>query len=299
MTNEKTTSPPRMRFKMRDTVIRRLAFRTKNQVRILSFLALNVWASTLHAQSSASFSQTPQTSQGQQAPLPQAPQSSVAGMNESPQQPIPSIQTPQSSPDSSPSSKSSSEMSVQGRPGGQVQEGSLQPSATEAVSGDYILRGGDVVDMMIYREPDLAIKSKIGKDGMVELPFLGGVKIGGLSVRSASSLIRDKYNADYIVNPQVYLTVVSFNQSKFTVIGQVSRPGTYQNTGGETMGLLDAIGMAGGFTKIADRGHVIIKRHEGNSIRTIKVNAKKLTDSGTDIIEIQPGDVINVGESWF
>jgi hypothetical protein len=44
---------------------------------------------------------------------------------------------------------------------------------------------------------------------------------------------------------------------------------------------------------------VIIKRHEGNSIRTIKVNAKKLTDSGTDIIEIQPGDVINVGESWF
>jgi len=281
---------------MRGIPAGRLAFVVKKQVRVFSFFALNVWAATLLAQSSTSISQI---SQGQQTSVPQAPQSSVTGMNAAPQQPVSSIQTPSASPDSSSSSKSSSEGNPQGRSGGQVQESNQPPSATESVSGDYILRAGDVLDLVIYREPDLAIKSKIGKDGMVELPLLGGVRVGGLTIRSATSLIRDKYNADYVVNPQVYLNVASFNQSKFTVIGQVSRPGTYQNTGGETMGLLDAIGMAGGFTKIADRGHVIIKRHEGNSIRTIKFNAKKLTDSGNDIIEIQPGDVINVGESWF
>ncbi len=61
----------------------------------------------------------------------------------------------------------------------------------------------------------------------------------------------------------------------------------------------EAIGMAGGFTRIADRGHVVVKRREGDSVRPIKVKAKKLADSGVDQFEIKPGDVINVGESWY
>lgn len=168
-----------------------------------------------------------------------------------------------------------------------------------AANGDYMLRAGDTIEMIIYREPDLTIRSRIGKDGMVQLPLLGEVKLGGLTIRNATTLIRNRYNADYLVEPQIYLNISAYNTRKFTIIGQVGRPGSYEFGGGEELGLLEAIGMAGGFTRIADRGHVLIKRREGNSIKSIKVNAKKLADVGVDQCVIQSGDVINVGESWY
>ena len=168
-----------------------------------------------------------------------------------------------------------------------------------AANGDYILRAGDTIDLVVYREQDLNMRSKIGKDGMVQLPLLGEVKLGGLTVRAASALVRQKYNADYLVEPQIYLNVATYSTLKFTIIGQVGRPGTYEYSGSEPLGLLEGIGMAGGFTRIADRGHVVLKRREGDAVRTMKINAKKLAESGKESFEIQSGDVINVGESWY
>ncbi len=172
-------------------------------------------------------------------------------------------------------------------------------SSFGAANGDYTLQPGDTIEMVVYREPDLSIRSRIGKDHMVQLPLLGEVRLGGLTVRNATALIRQKYNADYLVEPQIYLNIASYNARKFTIIGQVGKPGAYEFAGGEALGLLEAIGMAGGFTRIADRGHVVVKRREGDSVRVLKVNAKKLSDAGVDRFEIQPGDVINVGESWY
>ena len=118
-------------------------------------------------------------------------------------------------------------------------------------------------------------------------------------MRNATSLIRDKFNADYLVDPQIYLNVAAYNTRKFTIIGQVGRPGTYEFSGSDSLDLLEAVGMAGGFTRIADRAHVVVKRREGNAMRVLKVNAKKLSDVGLDRFEILPGDVINVAESWY
>jgi polysaccharide export outer membrane protein len=177
--------------------------------------------------------------------------------------------------------------------------GASMPMGMGAANGDYMLRAGDTIEMIIYREPDLTIRSRIGKDGMVQLPLLGEIKLGGLTIRNATTLIRNKYNADYLVEPQIYLNISAYNTRKFTIIGQVGRPGSYEFGGGEELGLLEAIGMAGGFTRIADRGHVLIKRRDGDTIKSIKVNAKKLADVGVDQCVIQAGDVINVGESWY
>jgi polysaccharide export outer membrane protein len=173
------------------------------------------------------------------------------------------------------------------------------PASSGAVNGDYILKPGDTIELIVYREQDLNIRSRIGKDGMVQLPLLGEVKLGGMSVRNATAMVRQKYDADYLVAPQIYLNIASYNTRKFTIIGQVGRPGAYEFSGGDDLGLLEAIGMAGGFTRIADRGHVMVKRREGDKIRTVKVNAKKLSDAGIDQFKIEPGDVINVGESWY
>jgi len=168
-----------------------------------------------------------------------------------------------------------------------------------AGEGDYILAPGDTLDLMVYREPDLGMRSKIAKDGRVQLPLLGEVKVAGMSVRDAQEQIRKLYDADYLVDPQIYLNISSYTQRKITVIGQVARPGSYELQGNESLGILEAIGMAGGFTRIADTKNVVVKRRTGDKVETIKVNTKRLESSEGGSFQVLPGDILTVGESWY
>ena len=171
--------------------------------------------------------------------------------------------------------------------------------ALMAGEGDYILAPGDTLDLMVYKEPDLGMRSKIARDGRVQLPLLGEVKVAGMSVREAQEHIRKLLNADYLVDPQVYLNIASYTQRKITVIGQVVKPGSYELQGNESLGILEAIGMAGGFTRIADSKNVTIKRVVGGKTETIKVNTKRLEDPKGGSFVVMPGDFITVGESWY
>jgi len=168
-----------------------------------------------------------------------------------------------------------------------------------AGEGDYVLSSGDTLDLMVYREPDLGMRSKIARDGRVQLPLLGEVKVAGMSVRDAQEYIRKLYDADYLVDPQIYLNISSYTQRKITVIGQVSRPGSYELQGNESLGILEAIGMAGGFTRIADTKNVVVKRRTGEKVETIKVNTKRLESPEGGSFQVLPGDILTVGESWY
>jgi len=168
-----------------------------------------------------------------------------------------------------------------------------------AGEGDYILSSGDTLDLMVYREPDLGMRSKIARDGRVQLPLLGEVKVAGMSVREAQDHLRQLYDTDYLVDPQIYLNISSYTQRKITVIGQVSRPGSYELQGNESLGILEAIGMAGGFTRIADTKNVVVKRRTGEKVETIKVNTKRLESPDGGSFQVLPGDILTVGESWY
>ena len=168
-----------------------------------------------------------------------------------------------------------------------------------AAGGDYVLSASDTVEMMVFHEPDLTTQTKIGSDGTAQFPLIGELKIAGLAMRDARELIRRRYNADYLVEPQVYLNVVNYAGRKFTILGQVTKPGTYDFPPGEHLNLLEAVGMAGGFTRLADRSGVVVKREAGGSEQTLKVNAKKLTLKDGKPFQLASGDVITVGESWF
>jgi len=154
--------------------------------------------------------------------------------------------------------------------------GELSPESIStgvSASGDYVLSPADTVEMTVFHEPDLATKAHIANDGSVQFPLIGELKIGGLAVRDARELIRKRYNADYLVEPQVYLNVTEYAQRKFTILGQVAKPGTYTFPGGEHLSLLEAIGTAGGFTRIADKGAVSVKRTEHGPEQMLKINA--------------------------
>ena len=176
---------------------------------------------------------------------------------------------------------------------------SVPPTITNA-AGDYILSTADTLEMVIFRENDLNTRSRVASDGTVQLPLIGDVKVAGLTVRAAREMIRKRYDADYLVDPQVYLNVVDYAQRKFTILGQVGRPGTYEFPAGASLSLLQAVGIAGGFSRTADRGKVIVKRPaKSGSEETIKLNAKKMASEGKGAFDVAPGDVITVGESWF
>lgn len=168
-----------------------------------------------------------------------------------------------------------------------------------SAANDYVLTTADTLEMAIFHEPDLATRSKIASDGTVQLPLIGDTKVAGLNVRDARELIRKRYDARYLVNPQVYLNVVDYAQKKFTILGQVAKPGTYELPGGSSLSLLEAVGIAGGFTRSADRGKISIQRTTKNERETIKINAKKLSGDGENSFVVEPGDVITVAESWF
>jgi polysaccharide export outer membrane protein len=104
----------------------------------------------------------------------------------------------------------------------------------------------------------------------------------------------------YLVNPQIALTVRTYARKVFTILGQVQKPGSYEIEGSESISLLQAIGMAGGYTRIANPGNVTVKRNEGGVEKVYRFNAKKMARSDSDsTITVKPGDVITVAESIF
>jgi protein involved in polysaccharide export with SLBB domain len=171
--------------------------------------------------------------------------------------------------------------------------------AITAAGGDYVLAPSDTIEMTIFHEPDLTTQTRIASDGSAQFPLIGELKIAGMPMRDAREMIRRRYDADYLVEPQVYLNVIGYAQRKFTILGQVAKPGSYDFPPGEHLTLLEAVGIAGGFTRLADEGGLTVKRSSRGAEQTLKVNARKLTAKNGKPFELAAGDVITVGESWF
>jgi protein involved in polysaccharide export with SLBB domain len=168
-----------------------------------------------------------------------------------------------------------------------------------ADADSYVLAPNDVVDIKVFQEDDLAAKLRISQKGTITFPLIGVVSIGGKSPQDAAALIRAALAKDYLVNPQVTVTVTDYGKRRFTVLGQIQKAGSFDIPDREKVNLLDAIAMAGGYTRIADPSKVTLRRKVDGKETVIKLNAKVIAREGGAPIEIQPGDIITVGESIF
>jgi len=174
------------------------------------------------------------------------------------------------------------------------------PAASGEASNEYKLAPNDLLDFRVFQEPELDAVVRISGDGQAIFPLVGGVSIGGATISEAIELIKVRYRDGYLKNPQLTLTVRTYAKKLFVVLGQVQQPGSYDIQGGNEITLLQAIGMAGGYTKIADPSNVTVKRLEEDGERVHKFNAKRMArgDDKTSFV-IKPNDVISVGESLF
>jgi protein involved in polysaccharide export with SLBB domain len=172
--------------------------------------------------------------------------------------------------------------------------------ALSATSPQYVLRPGDVVQVKVYQEEDLTSVSRIGKDGTITMPLLGSVNVVSNTLEKATQVIRDLLAKDYLVDPQVNLNVTEFAKRRFTVLGQVQKPGTYDMPADEVVSLLQAIATAGGYTRIANAHRITVQRTVAKENKQIRLDAEALaTNKNEKPFEILPDDVIIVGEKWL
>jgi protein involved in polysaccharide export with SLBB domain len=164
----------------------------------------------------------------------------------------------------------------------------------------HLLVPNDMIEIKVYRQSDLDTKARVTEDGTVTLPLLGSVKVGGMTAEQARALVHDLLARDYLVNPQVTLSVVDYAKSTFTVLGEVQRPGSYELPPEQGLNVLQAIAMAGGYTRLGAPGKVRIQRMEQGQRRVYPVDTNAVaSDEKGAMFEILPGDMITVGEKVF
>ena len=175
------------------------------------------------------------------------------------------------------------------------------PPGVSAPTG-YILSANDQVAVEVFGEDDLRTNGRLNGEGNLSVPLIGSVHLAGLTLTQAAARLTDLYGRDYLVNPRVNVMLVGYAKRRFTMLGQVNRPGSYEMPDGSPEGidLLEAVAMAGGYTRIAAPERVSVRRHS-NSGRDeiIRVDAKRLARGDRGNFTVLPGDAITVGESIF
>src|SRR5437870_7520181 len=175
------------------------------------------------------------------------------------------------------------------------------PSGVSAPSG-YILSANDQVAVEVFGEEDLRTNGRLNGEGNLSVPLLGSIHLAGLTLTQAASRLTDLYARDYLVNPRVNVMLIGYAKRRFTMLGQINRPGSYEMPDGSPEGidLLEAVAMAGGYTRIAAPERISIRRHSNaDRDEIIRVDAKRLARGDRGNFTVLPGDAITVGESIF
>lgn len=166
------------------------------------------------------------------------------------------------------------------------------------VGENYVLKPSDVITVEIYQEEDLNKSVRVEGDGSVALALIGKVKIAGMSVAEAQSLITDLYNRDYLVDPQVSVLVTSFSPKIVHVLGSVNNPGVVEIPPDRDLTLIEAIAAVRGVSRLGNPKSITIKsvNPDGRS-RQKEVNFNRIvTDPDTRDIVLKEGDTVWVPE---
>ncbi len=163
----------------------------------------------------------------------------------------------------------------------------LLPATVAAVDNDnYRIGSGDSLSITVFGEEDMSLKEvKVGTNGNISFPLLGEIAAEGQTVRSLEQEVERRLKDGYLKKPVVTVSVLEYRF--FYVNGEVENPGGYNYVDGLTV--QKAVALAGGFTERASKRKIILQ-HENADSESQRV--------GLDI-EVNPGDIITVGESFF
>ncbi len=192
----------------------------------------------------------------------------------------------------------------------------------EILPGDSIL-----VTSSLYQKSNFSILGQVQKPGLYEIPVGAHVTIidaislaGGYTPMAAQNSITVKRlidgklailtvkASDMAQDPNIVpfevlpgdSILVQYRNSTFSILGQVQKPGIYEIPEGSHVNIIEAILLAGGYTRTAAQNSVTVKRVVAGKQTTVKVHAGAMAkDPDLTPFEVLPGDIITVNESWY
>jgi polysaccharide export outer membrane protein len=167
----------------------------------------------------------------------------------------------------------------------------VTPTASPMES-DYRLGPEDVIDVFVWKEPDLSTTVVVRPDGKISLPLANEIEASGKTAVELQLEIVERLRK-YVIQPVVNVMVKQINSMKISVLGEVRKPDVYRIKNRVTV--LDAIAMAGGFTDLARPTKVIILRNTATGPQRIRINIKQVVaDDNHAAIYLHPLDTVYV-----
>jgi len=149
----------------------------------------------------------------------------------------------------------------------------------------YKLGPGDKIEIKVYGQDELTVEVLLSNSGVINYPFLGEIKVTGLSVTQVEMLITKGLKGDYLISPNVSTQVTEYRQ--FYIHGEVKKPGGYPYQPGMTIN--QAVALAGGLTERASKEKVFL-------FREIDKNQQL---SATLSTKVSAGDTITIEQRFF
>jgi polysaccharide export outer membrane protein len=178
--------------------------------------------------------------------------------------------------------------------GGKKEAPPPNPSSLKRVSDDYIIGPSDVLDINVWRDPELTKKVLVRPDGRITLPLIGEMQVSGLTAMNVQLLITQKLS-EFISKPIVTVTVEDVKSRTYVVVGKIVHPGSFEL--GKPTTVLEAIAIAGGLVDFAKSSKIYILTHaeDGTQIRLPFDYKKVLTQRAPDEnVYLKSGDTIVV-----
>lgn len=167
------------------------------------------------------------------------------------------------------------------------------------VSPSYRLFRGDTLSILAVGFPDgIGINSiTVGLDGYVQLPYVGSVKMEGLTLDEAKAVLMDSLT-QYLRIPDLSLVITNYGPRKVYVMGEVNKPGV-QNMAIDNMNAYAALATAGGWARKGRSTRIQIMRVVDGTMyyRTLNMKAYTVKHDLTQNVEIEDGDIIYVPRS--
>lgn len=163
-----------------------------------------------------------------------------------------------------------------------------------APGSDYKLGAGDVVKITVWDHADLSVETQLTKDGEVNFPLIGLISLNGLSVAAAENALASVLrSAGYIVKPSVSILVTQYVSHRFTILGEVNKPGRYPLD--SQTSLLDALAIATGVTPSA--GDTVLLTRDNTQVTYSVAQLAGESDPDKRNIWLKAGDVLFIPRS--
>ena len=168
------------------------------------------------------------------------------------------------------------------------------------IGSDYKIAPADILVVDVVGEATLQNKERrVSSSGTITFPYLKGleIKVQDKTTLEVERELRDLLMKDYFVKPEVAVAVKEYRKRTVTVIGEVNKQGPVEFPGEQEMNIFEAIGSAGGFTRLANKKNITITRKS----KQFKFNVKDWLNNSdkSKTFILKPGDVILVPESTF